>query len=289
MTRAHNLTLARLAPLGALRRAVRRRQARTFTTTTASTPEVAISINPEPVTMSNSKPHTVTRAQRYFAPLKLADVSHLDVEAIEVHCLALGDANLRGIAIRITQQIKRLVDQAGMASLISAAVEAARVSGGDPQEHLEGMLRAVTDELAATKSEHTNAEQRRKARMTRLQPLLNAVSMRLTSHERELEVLSNRLSLAKQQVAEGFNQFQRLLDAGLSREQIAKLGDIENPVDVRAREIARMEARIAELRGEIPKLKAFSDDPRHDPAHLNGLDGFDQLILAALPAPEVLA
>lgn len=238
--------------------------------------------------MSNLQPHTVTRAQRYFAPLKLADVRHLDIEAIEAHCLALGDANLRGIAIRITQQIKRLVDQAGMASLISAAVEAARVSGGDPQEHLEGMLRAVTDELAATKSEHTNAGQRRDARHNRLQPLLSAVSMRLTCHQSELERLLDRLRLTMRPAAEGANPYQKLIDAGLTPEQIAKLGgDIENPVDARARDIARMKARIAELRGAIPKLKAFSDDPRHDPAHLDGLDGFDQLIAAARPVQEV--
>lgn len=235
---------------------------------------------PQELTMTESTP------VRYFPPVRLADAGPVDPETIEAHALALADQRVRGLAMQLKVKLRSLVELASFYSVMSQAAEGALVDGITAEAWLEQRLRELDAEIDVTKGEHAAMDQRLKARTTRRQPLLNAVSVRLTSHERELEVLSNRLSLAKQQAAEGGNQFQKLIDAGLSREQIAKLGDVEDPVDKQARDIARMEARIAELRSETPKLKAFADDLRHDPAHLDGLDGLDQLIAAAQPVPE---
>lgn len=228
-----------------------------------------------------------TTPARYFPPIHLAEVGALHHSEIEEHCLALGDAKLRGLAMRTVAELHRLVDQVGMAALISEAVEGAQKHGGSAEEHLQRRLEAVISERTFTKAEFAKADERRTTRMDRLAPLVHAASMRLTHAKSTLSRLTRRLDLAKAPLPAGqANAYQALIDAGLKPEQIALVGEVD-PDAARKAEAQRLREQIAELRAEIPALQAFSDDPRHDPAHLAGLKGLDELVEAARPVPEV--
>ena len=60
----------------------------------------------------------------------------------------------------------------------------------------------------------------------------------------------------------------------------------ENLVSKILEEAERHKARIAVLQSELPALRAFSADPRSNPAHLEDLAGFDAQITASLHIVE---
>ena len=231
--------------------------------------------------MHTTNVHAETVTSRVFPAIRLGDTRPVDSAAIEQHCLAAGDQQLRGLALQCVGATRKLLDQGAFASFLSQAVERAQAEGITPNAWLERTLQLIKSEIETTTQEHARFESRRKARADRLQPLKEAVSTRLTTSETEIKRLAELVNAADRRPFGGqLNQFQRLIDAGLKPEQIALVGT-ENPTDKIAEDAARAKARIEVLQAQLPALWAFSSDPRSDPRHLQGLDGFYALIAAA--------
>lgn len=227
-----------------------------------------------------------TTLPRYFSPIKLGTAEPVDSGTIERQALVFGNTELQGLAIRCTAALDRLARAAAYTNFMSRAAEASHAHGGTPAEWLTNTLQAIEEEIDATKQEHGRHDARQKTRRNCLTPLELAVGQRLTSHERELQVLLENVRLAEQSPFgdQSKNVYQRLIDAGLKPEQIALVG-IENPVSKIERDTELAKVRIAELQGELPALWAFSNDPLHSPEHLTGL-GFEALIAASLNIVE---
>lgn len=248
-------------------------------TTTQPEPETT---PPEPV-MNTAE----TTLPRYFDQIRPGTTEPVDSATIERHALTFGDAKVRVLAGQCVSVLERLTREAAYASFVSRAVEAAQVDGCTPAEWLINTQQAIEEEIDATKQEHSRHDARQKNRMNRLTPLRSAVSQRLTSDERELQVLLENVRLAELFPFgnQSENQYQKLIDAGLTPEQI-KLTGTENPVSHIAQKAEVAKARLALLQAELPALWAFSNDPLHSTEHLAGLDGFDALIAASLNIVE---
>ena len=230
--------------------------------------------------------HAETVTTRVFPEIRLGDTRPVDSAAIEQHCLAAGDQQLRGLALQCVGATRKLLDQGAFASFLSQAVEGAQAAGITPNAWLERELQLIKSEIETTTQEHARFESRRKARVARLQPLKSAVSARLTSAEIEINGLAGIVRAAEYRPFGSHpNQFQRLIDAGLKPEQISLVG-VENPVNKVAEDAAQAKARIEVVRAQIPALQAFSADPRCNPDHLQGLTGFEALIAAVRDIPE---
>ena len=231
--------------------------------------------------MHTTNVRSETATTRVLPAIRLGDTRPVDSSVIEQHCLAVGDQQLRVLALQCVGATRKLLDQGAFASFLSQAVERAPAEGITPDEWLARTLQVIEVEIQATTAEHARFDTRRKSRADRLQPLKDAVSTRLTSAETEIKRLAELVYAADRRPFGGQpNQFQRLIDAGLKPEQIALVGT-ENPVNRVAEDAARAKARIEVLQAQLPALWAFSSDPQSDHRHLQGLDGFDALIAAA--------
>lgn len=224
---------------------------------------------------------------RFFAQIRLGDAAPVDSAVIERHALAFGDATVRRLASRCAAALEQLVHENAFSHFASMAIEAAQTEGSTPACWLEQALHTLEAETAAARIERGRHDARVKARSDRLQPLKSAVDARLTACVVEGPRLAERVRLAE---AAPFghqspSQYQRLIDAGLTHEQI-RLTGVENPVSQTEKDIEAAKARIAVLRAELPALRAFSADPRCSPMHLEGLAGFDALIAASLNIVE---
>lgn len=224
---------------------------------------------------------------RVFAPIRLGDAAPVHSSVIERHALGFGDAAVRNLASRCVAALERLVYESAFAHFASAAIEAAQTDGSTPTAWLEQTLHTLESETAAARIERSRHDARAKARSDRLRPLEFAVSARLTACEIEIPRLAERIQLIEKAPfgSQSPNAHQRLLEAGLTHEQI-KLTGVGNPVSQFEKDIQAAKSRIAVLQSELPALRAFSADPRSSPAHLEGLAGFDAQIATSLRVVE---
>lgn len=224
---------------------------------------------------------------RFLHPVALGTAEPVRASSIELHILAIENRELRAAAAVCANALGRLVTHAAMASLLSQAVETARDTNVTPEQWLADKLEAVEEEIELSKMECERLEARCKVRSARTTPLMVAVSWRLTAAETDIRRLQEIVRNAETHPFGGQaeNKFQRLIDAGLSPDQI-KLTGISDPVSKIAAEAERAKARIAVLQAELPALRAFSNDRAGNTAHLAGLQGFDTLIAAALNVVE---
>lgn len=242
---------------------------------TVTAPAAPAITNELPVIME----HLTSAPARIFASIRLGDAAPVPSGVIERHALGFGDAAVRRLASQCAATLERLVFENAYASYASRAIEAAHTDGGTPTDWLKQTLQALQAETAIAKTERARHDARVKARSDRLQPLKSAVSVRLMACEVEIPRLAERVRSAQKHPfgLQSENQYQKLIDAGLTSEQIALVGT-ENPVSKILEEAERHKARIALLQSELPALRAFAADPRCSPLHLEGLGGFDALI-----------
>lgn len=251
----------------------------TLTTTRAAQPATQENPTMETVVPAQTAP---TAPARVFPQIRLGAAGPVESAVIERHVLASEDRRLQGLAVHCANALTRLAKQGAQASFLSQAIEETLGTDVTPEEWLASTLKAIESEIEATKQEHARHEVRHKARSARLGPLRAAVSARLTAAEVEIPRLAEKVRSAELHPFgnQAANQYQKLVDAGLKPEQIALVGT-ENPVSRIAAEAEAAKARIEVLQAELPALWAFSRDPRSNPDHLNGLEGFDALIAAA--------
>ena len=233
--------------------------------------------------------HAETVTSRVFPAIRLGDTRPVDSAAIEQHCLAVGDQHLRGLASQCVGATRKLLDQGAFASFLSQAVERAPADRITPDAWLERELQIIEAEIEQTRLEHTRYEQRRKAREDHLQPLRGEILRRWNRAEVELKALVEHVQAAgRSHLMKPQNPFQRLVDAGLSPEQIKRIGT-ENLEDKQATKVEAMKGRIPVLQAEIAKYQVFSADRTCNPDPLQGLEGLDELIAAARLVPEEVA
>lgn len=226
---------------------------------------------------------------RVFPTIRLGDTGPVDSATIERHFLSISDTHVRGLAMQCVVALRKQIELAAFPSFMSLAVEAAQADGIPAAQWLEQKLADIRAETEMTKIEHARLETRRKVRADRLQPLQSAVSARMTAANVELQTLVERVQAASRApLMRPQNPYQRLVDAGLSAEQIKVLG-AENVVARQATELEAVKFRIPLLTVEIAKYQAFSADRTCNPDHLQGLDGFDSLIRAAQNIVEEVA
>ena len=180
--------------------------------------------------MHTTNVHSETIFTRYFPPIVLGIAAPVSSENIERHCLAIRDPAVRSLAMQCVGGLRKQIELAAFPSFISLAVEAAQAEGITSIQWLERELQLIKSEIETTTQEHARFESRRKARADRLQPLKDAVSIRLTSAETEIKRLAELVYAAdRQPFGAQPNQYQKLIEAGLKPAQIALLGT-ENPV-----------------------------------------------------------
>lgn len=209
------------------------------------------------------------------------------------------DESVQRAAGACSAKHQRLVELAGFRSEIHAAIHVAIAQDGcidsiTPAriaEVLRQRSEHIDDAIADCQEDRARHDAASRTRMLRHEPLRAACSARLT------QMVAERASLLRADDAErranrlgltGSSRFSELRKAGLTDSQIAEvLPGASSPETV----VAHRNERVAELARQIEKLRSFNASPNFDAAHLAGLDGFEDLIVArdgTLPA-EVAA
>lgn len=218
---------------------------------------------------------------------RLFTADPLDAETLERHLLAKAQHRLQGLALRVAAARSRLLDLTAADEALSAAEDARHFQGAEPEAWLLAVLAEVEVEIAEAEAGRKRIEARRRARSQRVDPLRSAVGWRHSSLARERSVLAERLFLLNKPLPpREANPLQRLLDAGLSREQIALIGGPVDPDAARQADREKIAARLAQIGPELAAIAAWQSSGQRVHQHLNGL-GFDALIEAAKPVDEV--
>lgn len=223
------------------------------------------------------------------APPILHSAAPLDAQTLERHIDALANPKLQGLALRVAAARSRLIDMTAAASVVSAAEDARHFQGADPEAWLLDELAAVEAQIAQAEAGRKRADARRLARSKRITPLHSAGSMLHTKLLYARESLWDLHHTIKKQlgtVEDG--QYEKLLAAGLTREQIATVGGFSAPDDRRNAELQRIQKQLDEIEPQIAALDAWMASGKRDHQHLAGL-GFDDLIEAAKPVGEEVA
>lgn len=215
---------------------------------------------------------------------RLASSEPLDAETLERHLLATENRALGGLAARCVVVRRQLLESSGIAELLSRA-EDARHEGADPVAFLEQELAQLQAQLLSARQGRKRIESRRKARSERAIRLELAVAELETRLARERVALREQaLLLAKPLPGQDGNPLQRLLNAGLTREQ-AKLVGVYDPEETRLTTRQACLERLAVIEPTLAKIEAFRASGRRGYQHLAGL-GLDRLVEGARRVDE---
>lgn len=241
-----------------------------------------------PAPVQNNEPGPEAAVIEPMHP-RLFSADPLSGEDLERHLVAKSNHRLQGLAQRVAAARSRLVDMTAAASVVSAAEEARHFQGADPEAWLLDELAAIQAQIAQAEAGRKRADARWLARSKRITPLHSAVGMAHAKLLAERDRLADDRSLIKKNLGMPVaGQHQRLLDAGLTLEQIASLGGVVAPDERRRQDVQRIDARLAEIEPQITALEAWHASGKRDHQHLAGL-GFDDLIKSAQPVGEEVA
>jgi hypothetical protein len=229
--------------------------------------------------------------KRFFRQAPLSRSALTTMEALRAAVIA-DDRDVQRVAATLRFRVQHMVE-ASFQNLIGEAIDIAAMStntgrGGsiatlEPAEVVEAMnvlMARVEAELRLAKEEALIHQRARRALYGVLQPLRAEVSARLDSAVTERDTLHERVrSLESTAGSAGVRRYEALKAQGLSDTQIAALDTTGLEMD-RQHTVNASRERVVALNAEIAKLKDFCDDPYHDPARLDGLDGFAGLLAA---------
>lgn len=230
-----------------------------------------------------------TREHVVIEPMypRLFSSDALSADELERHLEATGDTKLQGLALRVAAARSRLNDLTAAAEALSMAVDGAAYIGCTAEEWLQRELAEVQAQIEQAEAGRKRAEARRVARSARITPLHSAASTLHSKLLAERERLWDiHHSIKKQLGTVEDGQYEKLLAAGLTREQIASVGGFSAPDDRRNAELQRIQARLDEIEPQIAALDAWMASGKRAHQHLAGM-GFDALIEAAKPVGEV--
>lgn len=220
---------------------------------------------------------------------RLHTADALTAEELERHLEGASNPRLLGLAGRVAAARSRLLDLTAAAEALSMAVDAAHLMGTTAEGWLQNDLAEVLAQIEHAEAGRKRAEARRVARSARITPLRSAASMLHTKLLAERDRLADDRHLIKKNIGLPVDgQHQRLIDAGLTLEQIALLGGVTAPDVKRQEDIQRIDARLAEIEPQIAALDAWMASGKRDHQHLAGL-GLEALIEAAKPVDEEVA
>jgi hypothetical protein len=229
--------------------------------------------------------------KRYFRQAPLSRPALTKAEALRAAVIA-DDRDVLRVASTLRFRVQQLVE-ASLQNLIGEAIDIAAMSTHnatgksiallEPAEVVEAMnvlMARFQAELQLAEEEASTHQRTRRALYGALQPLRAEVSARLDSAVTERDTLHERVrSLESTAGSAGVRRYEALRAQGLSDTQIAALDTAGLEMD-RQRTVNASRERVAVLNAEIVRLKDFADDPYHDPARLDGLNGFAGLVAA---------
>lgn len=238
-----------------------------------------------PAPVQNNEPGPEAAVIEPMHP-RLFSADPLSGEDLERHLVAKSNHRLQGLAQRVAAARSRLLDLTAAAESLSMAVDAAHYTGCDPEHWLQNDLAEVLAQIEQAEAGRKRADARRVSRSQRVTPLVSAVGKMHTTlvHERET-LWKRRHLLSAPLVGREANPYQRLIDAGLSPEQIALIGAAQAPDAARQKDRDRINARLAETEPQIAAIERWHASGCRAHEHLAGL-GFDHLVAAAQPVDE---
>jgi hypothetical protein len=192
-------------------------------------------------------------------------------QLIERITLARADSAIHALAGRIAFRQQEIIRKFSYDAAIQAAVLATDPAAGIVGiiEHLENQFNSVSTELAELNSAMKLAESRGKSRSAEIGPMIRRAGNATIRVENEILRLKLMINDARRNG--GFQPSEKLKayrSAGLSAEQIAKLGD----AGTTAHDVEQAEWRIKVAEGELQRLTAFINDPLHRVSQLQGLE-----------------
>lgn len=218
----------------------------------------------------------------------LASEGLLNADTLVRHCAALSTSELVGLACQCRELEIQILRSVGVLAMLSQAVEQAAGEGLQPIEWLKNRVEELTSEQQKAELAKVRVSQRKKARGDQQIPLDIAVGHRSYRLSCERNDLLQRMPLLTHRKQDFDAPYQKLINAGLSPEQIKLAGGPADP-EVKARkQLEECQLRLPAVNAEIARLSAYTADPARNPSHLEGL-GFDDLILAAQTLDETAA
>lgn len=205
----------------------------------------------------------------------------LTADQLDRHVLAGRNARLHGLAQGVLLAKRRLLELTAVAQAVSQAVESEHDGGPSAECWLRDETARIEAEIRSAELGAALEKARLSAWSARSNPLVRAVDARHSELVAGRARMSDRLHLLRQPLAgrEG-SPLQRMIDAGLTRAQIDKIGGPPDPDEARAAERGRITAWLAEAEAEIAQIERWQASGRRDHGCLAGL-GFDTLIEAA--------
>lgn len=202
-----------------------------------------------------------------FRPLANGEENPLPQEHLERLTLAHADAQVRSLAGKISFRIQEFCRKAAYSHLVEQAVESA-----DPDAGVAGVVQALEQEfefvssaLAAWNASATVADRRAREHSELSAKVLRQANNAKIRRQNEIVELRERLRDIRINGQRNSDRMAAYVTAGLSAEQINKLGDA-GPAPA---EIENLHVRMQSLDAEVRQLSAFISHPLH-PCELLG-------------------
>lgn len=215
---------------------------------------------------------------------RLYSADPLHAEEAERHLETTADPKLQGLAQRVAAAKSRLLDLRAAAECLSMAADAAHYTGCSVESWLQVELAEVLAQIEQAEAGRKRADARRVARSERVTPLRTAVAEMHTRLVRERDLISDRAHLLRKGSGINAAPAQLLRQAGLTSEQIASLGQINQG----EKELAEYTGRLEVIAPLIVQIERWHASGYRDHDHLRGL-GFGALIESAQPVGEEAA
>jgi hypothetical protein len=206
----------------------------------------------------------------HFLPVANGGETPITDELYDILNLAHADHTVRSLAGKLSFRHQELVRKAAYSHYVQKAVNAAGPDGDISKvvAQLEDEYAQLSNELAAWNSSANVAERRAKERSAKRVPMIKRANHAVVKRENEILQLKTLLNDARRNGVQTSEKLKSYKLAGLTDEQIAKLGD----AGTTAYDVEQAEWRIKVLEGEVQRLNAFIFDPLHRLAKLQGLE-----------------
>lgn len=218
----------------------------------------------------------------------LASEGLLNADTLVRHCAALSTTELVGLACQCRELQIQILRSVGVLAMLSEAVERAPSEGLEPVDWLKNRVQELTAAQQKAELAKVRVSQRKKARGDRLIALDIAVGHRSYGLSCERNDLLQRMPLLTHRKQDFDAPYQKLINAGLTPEQIKLAGGPADPEEKDRKQLEEYRLRLPVVNSELDRLSAYTADPARNPSHLEGL-GFDELIKAAQTLDETEA
>ncbi|RYF61162.1 MAG: hypothetical protein EOO27_03140 [Comamonadaceae bacterium] len=205
------------------------------------------------------------------------------------------DRDVQAAASAFKMKLDRLAALCAYRSSIATAVNFASKMGFALTPELvlgvlEGMSDDLDEEIAAARADHFEFDRAEKLARDRHRPLLLAVSElqnKLAGERAALDARADAMKRAAVLGVDGGPRYENLKAAGLSDEQVNKIG-VPTSID-RDAEIATMRVRVQEIDALTARIALFRNDPLHDAAPIAGITPLIDSLVGARDGEQVAA